>query len=46
MSKRARPSVLPIQKGKTRTAKKTGHGTFTFKRHPKSKWVLNGAIKV
>jgi hypothetical protein len=45
MSKRARPTVKITGKNQKRTAKLTGHGTFTAKRHPKSKWVLNGAIK-
>jgi|LWDU01.1.fsa_nt_gi hypothetical protein len=44
MSKRLRPTSAPVTKGKRRTAKLTGHGTFTLKRKPKSKWVLNGAI--
>jgi hypothetical protein len=45
MSKRSRPTLAPVAKGKRRTAKLTGHGTFTLKRKPKSKSVLNVVIK-
>ncbi len=45
MSKRNTPGIPPKQKGdKTLGAKKSGHGSYTFKRHPTAKWVKNGWI--
>ncbi len=45
MSKRYKPfkSDAMTAKGKP-LAKQTGHGSYTKKRHPTSKWVRNGAI--
>jgi len=45
MSKRAKPfkSNMKDSRGKP-FGKQTGHGSYTKKRHPKAKWVLNGAL--
>ena len=45
MSKRAKPfrSDQKNARGKS-FGKQSGHGSYTKKRHPTSKWVLNGAL--
>jgi hypothetical protein len=45
MSKRSRPFPKNPESTNRKLYKEGGHGTYTKKRHPNSKWVLNGAIK-
>jgi len=44
MGKRAVPGIKTVR-GQPRFKKNMSHATFTAKRHPNSKRVLNGSIK-
>ena len=45
MGKRAVPGII-VKKGAPKIKKNMSHSTFTAKRHPKSKRVLNWSIKI